>query len=113
MSANGGKGRSIQGEYASIARELGRGAMVTVIRGANLGARMLVRVDGSTEGSLGSDELDRVGASQADELMWAERSEAIAGATRSQRTSGAKVTADIARPTTSRPPAPNSSSTTF
>ena len=68
---------SLQGEFASIARELGRGALVTVIRGENLGARMLVRVDGSTEGSLGSDDLDRVGASQADELMWAERSEAV------------------------------------
>jgi xanthine dehydrogenase accessory factor len=77
VSGNGGKAPSIQGEFASIARELGRGALVTVIRGENLGARMLVRVDGSTEGSLGSDELDRVGVSQADELMWAERSEAV------------------------------------
>lgn len=77
MSENGGKAQSIQGEFASIARELGRGALVTVIRGTNLGARMLVRVDGSTEGSLGSDELDRVGAAQAEELMWAERSEAV------------------------------------
>src|SRR3954464_3642279 len=65
VSGNGGKAPSIQGEFASIARELGRGALVTVIRGENLGARMLVRVDGSTEGSLGADELDRVGVSQA------------------------------------------------
>jgi xanthine dehydrogenase accessory factor len=77
VSENGGKAPSVQGEFASIARELGRGALVTVIRGTNHGARMLVRVDGSTEGSLGSDELDRVGASQADALMWAERSEAV------------------------------------
>jgi xanthine dehydrogenase accessory factor len=77
VSANGGTAPSIQGEFAAIARELGRGAMVTVIRGENLGAKLLVRVDGSTEGSLGSDELDQLGASHADELMWAERSEAV------------------------------------
>ena len=53
MSGADGKARSIQGEFASIARELGRGALVTVIRGPGLGARMLVRVDGTTEGSLG------------------------------------------------------------
>ena len=76
MSENGGKARSVQGEFASIARELGRGALVTVIRGENLGAKMLVRVDGSTEGSLGDPELDRAAAVYADELMWAERSEA-------------------------------------
>jgi xanthine dehydrogenase accessory factor len=77
VSGAGGKAQSVQGEFASIARELGRGALVTVIRGPNLGAKMLVRVDGSTEGSLGSDELDRVGMSHADELMWAERSEQV------------------------------------
>jgi xanthine dehydrogenase accessory factor len=48
---------------------------VTVISGSELGAKLLVRVDGSREGSLGSDELDRAGLSAAEELLWAERSE--------------------------------------
>src|SRR6185295_15503825 len=73
--AGNGKGLSPQGEFASIARSLGRGALVTVMRGPNLGARMLVRVDGSTEGSLGDDALERAAVAHADELMWAERSE--------------------------------------
>ena len=75
MSGNGTT-QSPQGEFASIARELGRGALVTVMRGPNHGARMLVRVDGTTAGSLGDAELERVAAARADELMWAERSEA-------------------------------------
>jgi xanthine dehydrogenase accessory factor len=76
VTGSDGKGLTTQGEFASIARSLGRGALVTVMRGPNLGARMLVRVDGSTEGSLGDPELERVAAAHADELMWAERSEA-------------------------------------
>jgi xanthine dehydrogenase accessory factor len=75
VSGNGST-PSPQGEFASIARELGRGALVTVMRGPNHGARMLVRVDGTTEGSLGDPELESVAAARADELMWAERSEA-------------------------------------
>jgi xanthine dehydrogenase accessory factor len=67
---------STQGEFASIARSLGRAALVTVMRGPNLGARLLVRVDGTTDGSLGDPDLDRVAAEHADELMWAERAEA-------------------------------------
>src|SRR5919197_1860390 len=50
--------------------------MVTVMRGPDPGARMLVRPDGSTEGSLGDEALERAAAAHADELMWAERSEA-------------------------------------
>jgi xanthine dehydrogenase accessory factor len=74
VSGNGST-QSPQGEFASIARELGRGALVTVMRGPNHGARMLVRVDGTTAGSLGDPELERVAATRADELMWTERSE--------------------------------------
>ena len=72
MSGNGST-QSPQGEFASIARELGRGALVTVMRGPSHGARMLVRMDGTTAGSLGDAELERVAAARADELMWAER----------------------------------------
>ena len=72
--------RSTWGELAvasspSIAATDGRAALVTVIAGSELGAKLLVRADGSSEGSLGSAELDRAGLSAAEELMWAERSE--------------------------------------
>jgi xanthine dehydrogenase accessory factor len=66
---------SLQSEFAHIAATDGRAALVTVISGAGLGAKLLVRADGSGEGSLGSEELDREARSAADELLWAERSE--------------------------------------
>jgi xanthine dehydrogenase accessory factor len=66
---------SLQSEFARIAATDGRAALVTVISGSELGAKLLVRPDGSTEGSLGSDELDREGRSAAEELLWAELSE--------------------------------------
>jgi len=75
VSGNGG-GLTPQGQFAQLARDLDRGALVTIMRGPNLGARMLVRTDGSTDGTLGDPALDRVAAVHADELMWAERSEA-------------------------------------
>ena len=63
-------------EFARIAAEDGRAALVTVIAGADVGAKLLVRADGSTDGSLGSPELDDAARTAADELLWAERSEA-------------------------------------
>jgi xanthine dehydrogenase accessory factor len=66
---------SLQSEFAGIAARDGRAALVTVIAGGELGAKLLVRADGSTEGSLGSPELDREGVAAAEELLWAERSE--------------------------------------
>jgi xanthine dehydrogenase accessory factor len=66
---------SLQSEFARIAATDGRAALVTVISGSELGAKLLVRADGSREGTLGSDELDRAGLSAAEELLWAERSE--------------------------------------
>jgi xanthine dehydrogenase accessory factor len=64
-----------QGRFAEIAREDGRGAVVTILEGANAGAKMLFEPDGSRRGSLGSPELDDEAARHADELMWSERSE--------------------------------------
>jgi xanthine dehydrogenase accessory factor len=64
-----------QGRFAEIAREDGRGAVVTILEGANAGAKMLVEPDGCRRGSLGSPELDDEAARHADELMWSERSE--------------------------------------
>jgi xanthine dehydrogenase accessory factor len=66
---------SLQSEFAGIAARDGRAALVTVIAGDGLGAKLLVRADGSTDGSLGSAELDREGLAAAEELLWAERSE--------------------------------------
>jgi xanthine dehydrogenase accessory factor len=66
---------SLQSEFADIAARDGRAALVTVIAGAEVGAKLLVRADGSREGSLGSAELDREGVAAAEELLWAERSE--------------------------------------
>jgi xanthine dehydrogenase accessory factor len=66
---------SLQSEFADIAARDGRAALVTVISGAELGAKLLVRADGSTEGGLGAPDLDRAGVEAAEELLWAERSE--------------------------------------
>ncbi|MEA2129655.1 MAG: xanthine dehydrogenase accessory factor, partial [Solirubrobacteraceae bacterium] len=53
----------------------GRAGLVTVIKGEHAGEKMLVRTDGSTEGTLGDPELDAQGRSDAEELMWKEASE--------------------------------------
>jgi xanthine dehydrogenase accessory factor len=65
---------SLQSEFADLARDGGRGALVTVLRGTGAGGRLLVRADGSTDGSLGP--LTDAALRHADELMWAEHSEA-------------------------------------
>ena len=66
---------SLQSEFADIAAADGRAALVTVIAGPSIGARLLVRADGSTDGGLGAPELDALGVEAAEELLWAERSE--------------------------------------
>jgi len=48
---------------------------VTVIAGPAIGAKLLVRADGSTDGGLGTPEVDTVAVEAAEELLWAERSE--------------------------------------
>jgi xanthine dehydrogenase accessory factor len=64
-----------QAEFARIAEEDGRAALVTVVAGPQLGGKLLVRPDGATSGSLGDEALDREGTAAAEELMWSERSE--------------------------------------
>jgi xanthine dehydrogenase accessory factor len=69
---------SLQGDFAKIALEGGRAALITVVRpgaGTEIAARLLVRADGAAAGSLGSDALDSAAHADAEELMWAERSE--------------------------------------
>ena len=66
-------------EFARIAGEDARAAIVTLIASEDgvgtPGSKLLVRDDGSTEGSLGDPDLDARGRVEAEELMWAERSE--------------------------------------
>jgi xanthine dehydrogenase accessory factor len=62
-------------EFARIAGEDGRAALLSVIAGDGLGAKLLVSADGARVGGLGEAELDRVAVQAAEELMWAERSE--------------------------------------
>jgi xanthine dehydrogenase accessory factor len=69
---------SPQAEFTRIARADGRAALATVVGpedAESLGRKLLVREDGSTEGGLGSSELDRAASAAAEELIWAERSE--------------------------------------
>ena len=66
---------SAQGEFARIAAEDGRAALVTAIEGPESGAKLLVQADGMTDGGLGNATLDSAAVAAADELMWAERSE--------------------------------------
>jgi|Tabmets5t2r1_1033131.scaffolds.fasta_scaffold43897_2 xanthine dehydrogenase accessory factor len=63
------------GDFAAIAADDGRAALVSVVEGGDAGAKLLVRADGGTSGGLGDPELDRVAVEAAEELMWAERSE--------------------------------------
>ena len=64
-----------QGEFARIAEQNGRAALVSVVAGAQLDAKLLVQADGAVSGGLGNPELDREALAAAEELMWAERSE--------------------------------------
>jgi xanthine dehydrogenase accessory factor len=58
-------------EFAAMAAAGERGAEVTAVEGDQLGRKLLVRPDGSSDG-----DLDAPGAvALAEELMWAERSE--------------------------------------
>jgi xanthine dehydrogenase accessory factor len=66
---------SAQGEFARIAADDGRAALVTLIEGNGAGAKLLIRADGTADGGLGDADLDRVAVEAAEELMWAERSE--------------------------------------
>lgn len=61
--------------FAALARADGRGALVTVVRGEALGAKLLVLADGATDGTLGDGVLDAAAVAAAEELMWEERSE--------------------------------------
>jgi xanthine dehydrogenase accessory factor len=63
---------SAQAEFTELARSGGRGALATNLAD---GAKLLIRTDGSREGTLGDPVADEEAARLGDELMWAERSE--------------------------------------
>ncbi len=66
---------SAQGSFARVARDGGRAALVTAVRGARAGSHLLVLPNGEREGGLGDAALDAEATSIAQELMWVERSE--------------------------------------
>ena len=66
---------SPQVAFAAAARRDGRAALVTVVEGEPLGAKLFVDADGARVGSLGDEALDVAAQVAADELLWAERSE--------------------------------------
>jgi xanthine dehydrogenase accessory factor len=70
---------SLQSEFARLAREGGRGALVTVVKSdgePEVGTRILIRAAAEPHGTLGNASLDAAARAHADELMWgSERSE--------------------------------------
>ncbi len=64
-----------QSSFAALARDGGRAAMVTAVRGPQAGRRLLVRADGEREGGLGDAALEEQAIAGAAQLMWEERSE--------------------------------------
>ena len=61
-----------QGAFARLAREGGRGALVTMLTGPAPGAKLLVGADRATLGSLGSAGLDAIGVEVAEAAMWSD-----------------------------------------
>ena len=62
-------------EFAAVAQDDGRAALVSILDGADAAAKLLVRADGSTVGGLGDSALDSAALTAAEELIWVERSE--------------------------------------
>jgi xanthine dehydrogenase accessory factor len=63
------------GRFEQVAREGGRAAEVTLLEGAQPGAKLLVEADGARSGSLGAPELDDEAVRLATELIWTDTSE--------------------------------------
>jgi xanthine dehydrogenase accessory factor len=66
---------SLQSEFKALAQSGGRAALVTVVDGDGLGAKLLVAADGAVSGTLGDAARDAEAVAHAEELMWAERAE--------------------------------------
>jgi len=63
------------GRFVDLSRAGGRAAEVTLLEGAQPGAKLLVDADGARSGTLGAPELDDEAVQHATELLWAETSE--------------------------------------
>ena len=70
---------SLQSDFGRVALDGGRAALVTVVRSQTddvpIGAKLLVRADGASSGSLGDNELDAAARAAAEPLIWSERCE--------------------------------------
>jgi xanthine dehydrogenase accessory factor len=69
---------SLQSEFARVAVSGGRAALVTVVSSATdvaVGAKLLVRADGASSGSLGDEQLDAAARAAAEPMIWSERCE--------------------------------------
>ena len=66
---------SAHGAFVALARNGGRGALVTAVSGPYAGQRLLLRADGERIGGFPDPTVEARAVLLADELMWAERSE--------------------------------------
>ena len=69
---------SLQSEFTELARNDGRAAMATVVASdgtPEVGSKIMLRADETSDGTLGDKALDTAALEAADELLWAERSE--------------------------------------
>jgi xanthine dehydrogenase accessory factor len=82
---------SAASDFARVAAADGRAALATLIDGGEVGAKLLVHADGGSEGTLGSEALDRAARAVAAELIWEERSEL-------RELQGASVFVDVTAP---------------
>jgi xanthine dehydrogenase accessory factor len=73
--ASGDSAEAITAEFGELSRTGGRAALVTMMRGPRLGAKLLLRDDGTRSGTLGDPAVDDLAAAQADELLHVERCE--------------------------------------
>jgi xanthine dehydrogenase accessory factor len=65
----------LEGRFRELGLQGVRGALTTLIEGANVGAKLLLLEDGTRDGSLGEPELDEAAVERAATAMWSERSE--------------------------------------
>ena len=65
----------LEGRFRELGLQGGRGALTTVLEGADVGAKLLLLEDGTRDGSLGAPELDETAAERAASAMWSEQSE--------------------------------------
>jgi xanthine dehydrogenase accessory factor len=66
----------VQGRFRELGRRGGRGALTNVLEGPeNVGAKLLLLEDGTSQGTLGDPELDAAAVRRAESAMWSERSE--------------------------------------